>query len=132
MRSSASNESTSQHGSPEGFSPSDNFLDLSGAGMGSPQPPSAAFSPSSNGFGMSGTPGPSFSDAMDISNGQPQTMNPADLLAMFGGEGNLDIASLLMSPELAGQNLADTNGNANTNFFGTSMAGTSPSGMVSS
>lgn len=53
-------------------------------------------------------------------------MNPAELLAMFN-DGSIDVASLLMSPELAGQNLSD-----NPNFFGSSMAGTSPSGMVSS
>ena len=132
MRSSASNESTSQHGSPEGFSPSDTFLDLSGAAsLGSPQPPSATFSPSANGanhgFGMAGTPGPSFSDnGMDISN-TPQTMNPSDLLAMFGGEGNIDITTLLMSPELSGQNLSDQQ-----NYFGSNVSGTSPSSMVSS
>ena len=136
LRSSASTESTSQHGSPEGFSPSENFLDISGASaLGSPQPPSAAFSPTTNGtnhgFALSGTPGPlppqSFGDnSMDISN-TPQTMNPADLLAMFGGESNIDIASLLMSPELSGQNLSESQ-----HYFGSSLAGTSPSGMVSS
>ena len=104
-RSSASTESSSQHGSPEGFSPSYAFLDLSGAAsVASPQPPAAAFSPSVGGapFGMAGRPAaPSFmTDGLGGLSAESMTINPSELLAMFGSDSaSIDVASLLMSPQ---------------------------------
>lgn len=137
--SSASNDSPSHQSSPEAFSPSDAFLDLSGnagsvnvnVNMASSVPP---FASSSNGNPMSpmatnghshnhnhrhsftmgsnpsdpsssfmndgnidmlGTPGPS------SVGGGPPPLTQSDILAMFGGEGGVDVAALLMSPELS-------------------------------
>ncbi|KAI0684461.1 fungal-specific transcription factor domain-containing protein [Cytidiella melzeri] len=90
-RSSASNESGSQHGSPEGFSPQDAFLDLSGGGN--------VASPS---FAMTnGLTPPSFtSESLGGLSAEQMTLNPSELFAMFGGDsGSIDVASLLMSPQ---------------------------------
>ena len=127
LRSGGSNESTSQHSSPEGFSPSDAFLDLSSASakMGSPAP-----APFANGKGgYAGTPVQAFMDAnaMDIGGDAAMSMNPSDLLAMFSvpdGSG-LDVAQLLMSPAGDTQSLADAT--SPTSFF---SLGPGPSGGV--
>lgn len=135
LRSSASNESTSQHSSPEAFSPTDAFLDLSGASAKMTSPP--ASSPFTNGaaksaYGQGSTPGPStFMDtnAMDISSEPNIAMNPSDLLAMFSvndGSG-IDVAQLLMSPSMEGQGLSD----GPQNFFNMGV-GRSNNGIVSS
>ena len=129
LRSSASNESTSQHSSPEAFSPSDAFLDLSGASAKITSPPSSGTFVNGNGkspYIPNGASGPSgFMDAgaMDISSEPSMAMNPSDLLAMFsvGDAGGLDVAQLLMSPPMEGRSLAD----AQPNFF--TMGGAGPS-----
>ena len=57
-------------------------------------PPSTDPSPSFMSDGnidMLGTPGPSV----------PPPLTQSDLLAMFGGEGGVDVGALLMSPELS-------------------------------
>lgn len=135
LRSSASNESTSQNSSPEAFSPTDAFLDLSGASakINSP-PPNGVFTnghSSKSPYSPASGPGSSsFMDAaaMDIS--EPNmAMNPSDLLAMFnvGDTGGIDVAQLLMSPPMEGRSLADTQ----PNFFTMGGAGASnPGGGV--
>lgn len=123
LRSGGSNESTSQHSSPEGFSPSDAFL-----GSPAPAPPFAA-----NGKAYAGgTPGaaPAFMDAggapLDMADAA-MAMNPSDLLAMFSvpdGSG-LDVAQLLMSPAMDAQGLGDASAASPTAFF---SLGHGPSG----
>ena len=66
---------------------------------------------------------------MDITSDAAMTMNPSDLLAMFNvndGSG-IDVASLLMSPSMDGQNLGDST--PTSPFFG---IGSSGNGIISS
>ncbi|CAL1710383.1 unnamed protein product [Somion occarium] len=128
----ASNDSPSHQSSPEAFSPSDTFLDLSGGAnlATSPQsiptfgsPPNGVTSVSmmsnpsatSQNFVMgsaSGDPSTSFMNDGNVdmlgtgTPGGPASLSQSDLLAMFG-EGGVDVAALLMSPELASPRTTD-------------------------
>lgn len=120
LRSSASNESTSQHSSPEGFSPSDAFLDLNSAAKLTSPPPSGAF----NGSAYGSPTSTSFMDTggMEMSPEASMAMNPSDLLAMFSANdgSGIDVAQLLMSPPMEGQTLPD--GTPTSAFFNLSAA----------
>ena len=134
LRSSASNESTSQHSSPEGFSPSDAFLDLSGASakITSPPPNGVFANGGSNGKSPYAPGAGGFMDAgaMDIAAEPHLAMNPSDLLAMFsvGDGGGLDVAQLLMTPPMEGRGLAD----GAPGFFGMAAGPSNPAGGVMS
>jgi len=129
-----SNDSPSHHSSPEAFSPSDAFLDLSGAAV-SPRPSAAAFTASigshnqtqslaSNnpfGLGSNGTSdSPSYMDNVEMlppsQDGQSSIL-PSDILALFS-DGGVDVAQLLMSPNVNGQQRGH-DGNATPDFYGT-------------
>ncbi|KAI0071201.1 hypothetical protein K474DRAFT_1679582 [Panus rudis PR-1116 ss-1] len=152
--SSASNDSPSHQSSPEAFSPSDAFLDLSG-GVGavssSPStahPRSGSFSGPANGFNvLGGSPQPppaAFSMPPPSADGNVDMLSPTgtgpggglsnDLLAMFN-DGSVDVAALLMSPELASPNGMDAASDFYASLTGASgmagLDGNHPLGMVS-
>lgn len=139
--SNASNDSPSQHSSPEGFSPSDAFLDLSGGNSTSPQVNGRPFTPSTatpgaqshtqNPFLMgsnsssdgshppSSGPPSTFMDTGNvdlISNESALSISSADILALFN-DGGVDVASLLMSPDLPGRRHS-TDSHMHSDFYG--------------
>ncbi|KZT06707.1 uncharacterized protein LAESUDRAFT_759201 [Laetiporus sulphureus 93-53] len=109
-------DSPSHHGSPEEFSTNDAFLDLRGTSQ-EPAPFSPSANPSTqnvahalsqNAFGLGGHSNgavPTFMDTpggMDMMNTDSTlSMSANDILALFN-EGNVDMTSLLMSPNLGG------------------------------
>lgn len=120
-----SNDSPSHHSSPEAFSPSDAFLDLSGAGT-SPRPsaangggftstmqPNNPFGPSSNDVVSS----PTYMDTVDMMSsphdgtgvGGASSILPSDILALFN-DGGVDVSQLLMSPNVNGHQRHESNG----------------------
>ncbi|TCD63237.1 hypothetical protein EIP91_005822 [Steccherinum ochraceum] len=146
--STGSNESPPpNHGSPEGYSPSDTYLDLTGSTASQSFPPSS-LSPRQqhttpafafrNGRQASRS-SVSAASYMDNPNG-PADMsvsnnNSTDLLAMFG-DGNVDVSALLMSPSLNGHLGPEGHNGSSTDFYasiaGTAMdVGNNPVDMVS-
>lgn len=144
--SNASNESPPHHSSPESFSPSDAFLDLTGGASTSPAP----FSPASNAPSarslaqnayvlgnsvLDGGPPPPYLENGNvdmISSESALSISSSDILALFN-DGGVDVAALLMSPDITGRRVSESHHSSDfyASIAGSGLEGSAAAGLVS-